>query len=171
MKLTVAKWNQKEDSTYSEDGLIRINTDKPEYGSLMLVAVVTSINNGFINKRNKVGFISGEVTQLEEIITEYNLKEGGDYSELVSPHKIVTLEKVESEVPEDKNGGKSGYKEKINPSTDEILSKDGEPIYWKNVIVEEGVDIENELILHDVGPTVDEAINEFQKEAEKVEKK
>jgi hypothetical protein len=166
MKLTVAKWEEKEGNTLSENGLIRINTDKPEYGSLMLVAVVVTLSGSFANKRNKVGFITGAVTDLEAIIEEYGLKEGSDYSELVSPHRIVTLEKVQSDVPIDKNGGNSGYKEKINPETNETLTKFGEPVFWKTEVVDEGSDIQNEYILHDREPVSDEAIKEFQKEVE-----
>ena len=171
MKLAVAKWEDKDGNTLSENGLIRINTEKPDYGSLMLFAVVTSISNGFVNKRNKVGFVTGTIEDLDAIIEEYGLKEGSDYSELVSPHRIVTLEKIQSEVPVDKNGGNSGYKEKINPETEQILTKYGEPIFWKTEVVDEGSDITNEFIQHDLEPISDEALADFQRENAKEGKK
>jgi len=170
MKLTVAKWEEKEGNTLSENGLIRINEDKPDYGSLMLVAVVVTLSGSFANKRNRVGFITGAITDLEAIIEEYGLKEGSDYSELVGEHRIVVLEKVKSDVPIDKNGGNSGYKEKINPATDEILTKYGEPIYWKTEVVDDGSDIKNDFIQHDLEPVSDESLAEFSKEHEGAEK-
>ena len=60
MKLSVTKWKEKENTEYSEDGLIRMNPNKPEFGSIMLSATVVSIDNNFLNKRNKVGFITGK---------------------------------------------------------------------------------------------------------------
>ena len=83
------------------------------------------------------------------MIEEFELKEGSDYSELVGPHRIVTLELVQSKVPKDKNGGNSGYREKINPSSEEVMTRDGEPIYWKTEVVPEGSDLQDTLITHD----------------------
>lgn len=164
MKCVVTKWNEKEGNELTANGLIRINTNKPEFGSLMLMSVVTSITNGFLNKRNKVGFVVGSIEDLEGVISEYKLKEGTDYSVAVGPHRIVTLEKLESETPENQ-----GYREKINPTTGEVLTKDGETIMWKTEVVPEGSDIVESLIQHDVEsvPAVDPATADFKAEAEK----
>jgi hypothetical protein len=78
------------------------------------------------------------------MIDEYDLKAGVDFSALVSPHRIVVIEKVES-----KRDSEFGYSEKINPSTGEVLTKDGEPIYRKTEVVAEGSDIVDILITHD----------------------
>lgn len=156
MKLTVAKWEQKEGNQLTSNGLIRVNPNKPEYGSLILLHVAMSISNGFANKRTKVGFITGAVDDLKDMITSFGLKEGSDFSEKVAPHKIVTIEKVESEVPENQ-----GFREKINPTTGEVLTKNGESIYWKTEVIAEGLDTHDELIQHDK-ETVDEAVQEFQ---------
>ena len=99
MKLTVTKWKEQEDAELSADGLIRINPNKPKFGSLMLISQVITLSSGFMNKRNKVGFVVGELEDLEGIIAEKGIKEGTDWSVAVGPHRIVTLEKVESEVP------------------------------------------------------------------------
>jgi len=161
MKLTVTKWKEQEDAELSADGLIRINPNKPEFGSIMLIAPVITLSNGFMNKRNKVGFVVGELEDLEGVIAEKGIKEGTDWSVAVGPHRIVTLEKVESDVPLDKNGTKSGYREKINPSTEETLTKYGETIYWKTEVVAEGSDIKDETIQHDLEPATDESREEF----------
>jgi len=158
MILSVTKWKHKPDTEYSEDGLIRLNTAKPEYGSLMLAASVVGIQNGFVNSRKRIGFVSGVVKDLEDMILRYELEENSDFSALVSPHRIVVLEKVESEI-----GEEFGYTEKVNPSTNQILSKEGEPIYRKTEVVEEGSDIVDILISHDRIEASDEASTEFEK--------
>ena len=161
-KLTVAKWEQKEGNQLTSNGLIRINPNKSDYGSLMLLAITMTISSGFVNKRTKVGFITGEVDTLKDMIKAAGLKEGDDFSEKVAPHRIVTLEKVESEVPENQ-----GYREKINPSTGEVLTKNGESIYWKTEVVPEGSDVHDLLIEHD-RDTVDASVQEFQGAAQNV---
>ena len=163
MKCIVTKWNEKEGNTLVANGLIRVNSNKPEFGSLMLMAVVVTLSNGFLNKRNKVGFVVGNIEDLEGVIAEYKLKEGTDYSVAVAPHNIVTLELLESLTPENQ-----GYREKINPTTGEVLTKNGEAIMWKTQVVPEGSDIAETLIQHDVEgvTTVDPATAEFQKAAE-----
>ena len=156
MKLTVAKWEEKAGNQLAANGLIRINPNKPEFGSLMLIAVVASLSNGFMNVRNKVGFIVGRVTDLTALITNFSLKEGDDYSAKVAPHRIVTLEKLESEI-----GDELGYREKINPTTGEVLTKNGESIYWRTQVVPEGSDIIDTFVKHDALVETDAAVSEF----------
>ena len=159
MKVKVTKWNKKDGDTYAANGLIRVNTNKPEYGSLMVMATTIVVTNGFVNSNNKVAFLNGEVTQLETMINEYNLKDGVDFGLAVGPHRIVTLERVESDL-----GEELGYSPKINPTTGEILTKDGETIYRKTELVAEGSDVIETLISHDrEGDTVvDSAKAEFE---------
>ena len=157
MRCIVSKWNEKEGNELALNGLVRINPNKPEFGSLMVINNSMTVNNGFVNNRSKVGFITGEVTILETMIDQFNLKEGTDFSVAVGPHKIVTLEKLESDVPENQ-----GYREKINPSTEEALTKDGESIYWKTEVVSEASDLTDTLIQHDTADAVvDDAVEEF----------
>jgi len=144
MKLIVTKWREKDNTEYSEDGLIRKNTVKPEYGSMMLVANEVVITNGFVNTKKKIGFVSGNYDELVSMIEKHNLVEGSNFSVSVSPHRIVILEKLESEID-----GELGYGEKVNPSTGEVLTKDNEVIYRKTEVVEEGSDIVDILITHD----------------------
>jgi hypothetical protein len=171
MECLVAKWLEKDGAnTLTAKDLIRVNDNKPEFGSLMLVTPnVVTINNGFMNKRNKVGFITGRVEDLKEVIKHHKLKEGTDYSEKFGAHHIVTLELLKSKVPENQ-----GYREKINPTTGEILTKNGEDIYWKTEVVSEGSDVKDALISHDREETtgqIDSATEEFTGEAPKKKKK
>lgn len=156
MKLRVSKWEAKAGNELAANGLIRINPNKPTFGSIMLIAVVASLSNGFMNVKNKVGFIVGEVTALKALIDNFGLKEGDDYSAKVSPSRIVTLEKLESEVPENQ-----GYRQKINPQTGEVLTKNGEAIFWKTEVVAEGSDLQDVYLTHDREPAQDAAVKEF----------
>jgi hypothetical protein len=157
MKLNVTKWKEKPDTEYSEDRLIRKNTLKPEYGSMMLVANEVVITNGFVNTKKKIGFISGNYDELMTMVEKHNLTEGSNFSISVSPHRIVVLEKLESEL-----SGELGYSEKVNPSTGEILTKESEVIYRKTEVVEEGSDIVDILITHDKTAGIqDDAKGEF----------
>lgn len=157
MKLKVTKYKEKVDAEYAADGLIRKNTNKPEYGSLMLTSTVVEITNGYLNSKNRTGFVTAKVEELEAIVSEHKLKEGGDFSALVSPHRIVILEKVASQLTDDD----MGYDEKINPSTGEVLKRNGESIFRKTQVVEEGSDIVDVKITHNTVEVEDPANVEF----------
>ena len=157
MKLRVTRWKEKEGSKLEAEGLIRRNSNKPEYGSLMLTSTSIAVTNGYMNSKTRIGFITAKVEELERVIEDNKLKEGSDFSALVAPHRIVILEKTASEMTDDDQG----YIEKINPSTGEVLTKDGEVIYRKTAVVEEGSDVVDVLITHDKEPAVDEANKEF----------
>ena len=156
MKLKVSKWEEKAGNKLTANGLIRINPNKPEFGSLMLISTIAALSNGFMNVKNRVGFIVGRVADLTNMVKEYGLKESDDFSAKVAPHRIVTLELLESQVQDGK-----GYREKINPTTGEVLTKNGENIYWKTEVVAEGSDIQDSFVSHDT-ELQDEAIREFQ---------
>lgn len=166
MKLSVARWQEKEGNELTANGLIRKNPNKPEFGSIMLISRSASVTNGFVNMRNKVGFLTGEVEVLETLIKNYSLREGSDYSAQVSPHRIVTIEKTADEMTE----ADLGYREKINPSTGEVLTKDGEVIFWKTEVVSEGSNVQDKLIQHDTEPVEDVSQAEFT-QAENLERK
>ena len=116
--------------------------------------------SGFMNKKNLVGFVTAEVSDLEDLIESNGVKAGDNYSEKVGPHRIITQEKVESELTADE---KLSFREKINPSTEEILTKDGEPIYRRTLVVAEGSDLVDTMITHDTENS-DEGVTEAQKE-------
>lgn len=161
MKIRVAKWNQKEGNTLVAGDLVRVNDNKPEYGSMMVVSETREFSpGGFTNKRTKVAFIAGRVEDLEDMIQFDHLREGSDFNKIYGEHKIVTVEKLESEV-----GERDGFQEKINPSTGEVLTKDGEAIMRRTYLVPETSELQDTLIEHDreeVDAEPDPAIAEFQ---------
>jgi hypothetical protein len=140
-KCIISTWEEKEGNHLTADNLIRINPNKPRYGSLKLVAEDFMLNGGFLGKRKRIGFVVSEVSMLMTIIKHFNLVEGMDFSESVAPHRIVVIEKLECDTPENK-----GFKEKINPSTREFLLRDEEQIMWKTEVVPESSNIQDILI-------------------------
>jgi hypothetical protein len=163
MKLSIAKWKAKAGNELTANGLIRVNPNKPEYGSLMLITVVSELSNSYLNTKNKVGFIVGRIADLESMIKAYDLKEGDDFSKKVAPHRIVTLEKLESDLEDTR-----GWKKKMNPSTGEILTKNDETIMWRTEVVPEGSDVYDAYIKHDTVAVEDEAVKEFSGAAEAI---
>lgn len=134
-KCLISAWTEKEGVDLSADKLIRINPAKPEFGSMMLVSpTVVIAPGGFLNKRNITGFIAGSVEDLKAVVDEYKLKAGMDYSKTFGEHKIITVEKLQSECRED---GKDGFKAKINPTTEEELTCEGEPIMRRTYVVQD----------------------------------
>jgi hypothetical protein len=129
--LNIVHWIPKEGDKYVADQMIRLSSGNPEFGSIMLLQVVPVIRNGFLNMRNRIGFITGDVKELTKFLAENNLKYGDNFNSVVEvPHKIISIEKLESEV-----GEKDGYRNKINPSTKEELTFEGEQIVWRTKVV------------------------------------
>lgn len=131
----VAKFVAKEGENYLQNGIIRVNPNKPKYGSIMVVEEKTVLTAGFLNKKTRVGFITGKLSDLESL----GYKEGQTV-----PYKILVSELLESEVPEN-----SGYRNKINPQTDEILGKGDDYIMWKTVVVDENSTETDHFVAHD----------------------
>lgn len=140
-KCIISTWEEKEGNELVANNLIRLNPRKPQYGSMKLIATDFVLMNGFMGKRKRIGFVVSEASMLKTIIKHFNLEEGMDFSKAVAPHRIVVIEKLESEAPENK-----GFNEKINPSTNEYLLRDGEKIMWKTEVVPEGMDVQDTLI-------------------------
>lgn len=144
--LRVGQWQVKDTNVLAGNGLIRINPNKPGFGSIMLVEDVVDVSGGgFARKRNKTGFITGTITDLEAIIHQYGLKVNDNFNEKVGKEfKIVTHEMLENQAPE----GRS-FKAKINPRTGEALVSQGQKIFWRRFVVEANSPETDILIQHD----------------------
>jgi len=167
MKLRVAKWDTtKEGNETTPDGLIRVNPNKPDFGSIMLINTGITLTGGFANKRTKVGFVVGSVEDLQDMIKEYTLKDGVDFSVASGvDHKIVTTELVESAVPENR-----GYSPKINPETKEELFHGEERIFRRTDVVLSS-DLQTDVLLqHNTDEVGDASKQEFVGSLEKKSK-
>lgn len=125
--LKIMKYDQKEGQVYSENGLIHINSSKPEFGSIMVKSTPTFRKGsvGAFGLETRTAFYVDRVKNLQML----DLKEGMAFDEVVGESlKIIRLEQT---TPAD------GFRELINPTTGEVvIAKDGTPVYWCTKIVE-----------------------------------
>lgn len=149
MKLIVTAFEPKEGKNYDMNNLLMLSSNDPEYASFMLVNTTVSIVNGFLSPKKKIGFVTGETEVLKQLLSDANVKAGTDYSSIIGDHKIITVEKLASEVEDNQ-----GFRPKINPETKKELTKDGEVIVWKTLVVPSGSDQSDEYITHDKAEVV-----------------
>lgn len=95
--------------------VITVNVNKPEYGTIRLDQKTVSMENGFLNKTNRTVFIGGTV----EDLTSMNYKD-----QQVIAGKIIRKESFTPFF--------EGQSPKINPSTQEIITKDDKPVYMQD---------------------------------------
>lgn len=118
-----------------KSGVIAVNPNNPEFGSIMLSQTGFALNlQGFLNRERRVVFVPGRVEDLEAFVAEKHLTPGCDYSlKLGVPMKIAAKEQT---TPFYDN-----QPIKINPrSGEQIFTADGEPIYRKVFLVEESAE-------------------------------
>lgn len=144
MKLIVTAFEPKKDKSYDMDNLLMLSTNDPEYASFMLVNTTTSIVNGLLSPKKKIGFVTGKTKVLKQLFNDADVKAGTDYSSIIGDHKIITIEKLASEVEDNQ-----GFRPKINPETKKELTKNGETIVWKTLVVSSASDQNDEYITHD----------------------
>jgi hypothetical protein len=120
-KLTVIRFKPAVEGQQGE--LIKKSTTKPEWGSMLVMETILTINNGIINPRKRVAAIRAKLVELDAL----NLKEGDDFNKKLAElggkeHRIVYTEATAPQY--------EGQKAKVNPKTSEVI-KDihGAPIY------------------------------------------
>lgn len=150
-------WEEKENNVLLANGLIR-QSENDEFGSMMLKSSVLERNDrGFMRDAIRVAFIQGEITFLEELIEKYKIVDGTDHNKLWGDHKIVVLEKLESDFTEAEIEASEdyesidGYSVKMTSGEDdgEELSKDGVRIFRKTVLSHVSEEMNDVLVKHD----------------------
>ena len=109
------------------NGVIGVNPNKPEYGSIQLATTVFDTSSGFLAKRRTVHFLSGNVSELEELVQAFGLSVGDDYSKKVAPSRIIIKEATEPFF--------DGQAAKINPSNGETVTHLGSDVYRETVLI------------------------------------
>lgn len=118
---------EKSNSVSTEaNGLIGINPNKPEYGSIQMATTTRSFG-GFMNKSRTVHFLSGKIEELVELVADFDLKVGDDFSKKVQPSRLI--------IKESTTPFYEGQTAKINPSTSEVVTYQGEDIYRETALV------------------------------------
>ena len=112
--------------TTEANGLIGVNPNKPEYGSIQM-ATTTFDFSGFAAPKRTVHFMSGRVEDLKTIISTFDLAVGDNFSEKVQPSRLI--------VKESTTPFYDGQQAKINPSTGEEITYRGESVYRETDVV------------------------------------
>ena len=129
MKVTISKpENYTSSRPHEKYPIITINGNNPEWGFIMLRSTFMSITpNGFRNEEKRVGRYMARIEDLVKDVENFNLKEGDDFGRKVFPVKLVVKEQTEPFY--------EGQEPKINPSTDEVITHNGQEIY-RNTFVQ-----------------------------------
>ena len=105
------------------DSIIMKSTTNPDNASIMLRSEILNANDqGFLQKEVRVGLFKGKTSDLELL----GLKEGQDFSTVI-PVKLVVKESFEPFYP--------GQEAKINPTTKEVVTSAGAPVYRQTIVV------------------------------------
>lgn len=118
-------------------GVIVVNENKPEFGSIMFSEETLDLSGGFTNVKTKIHFQGGKLEDLEKQVDLMNLKPDGE----VKGFKILVEETLEPSF--------EGQQVKINPSTQEELTKDGKNIYINTQLISENDERRDVYIIHD----------------------
>lgn len=116
MTVKVSKVSEKIDANRVVNGVIVLGEKNPEYGSIMFEETSFTNTGGFLNKQKRVAFLRSDVETLKEYVSSMGLKTGS-----IVPGKIVVLETTEPSY--------EGQSPKINPTSGEIITHKGNPIY------------------------------------------
>jgi hypothetical protein len=107
------------------------NPDKPDYGSIRVDQVITTMENGFLNRSKRVAFIGGKLEDLKEL---------GYKAGQVLPGKNV--------IKESTTPFYDRQQPKINPKTGEVVTINGQEIYRQTVYTADA-HAQDELVQHD----------------------
>jgi hypothetical protein len=107
------------------------NPNKPEYGSIRVDQIITTMENGFLNRSKRVAFIGGKLEDLKEL---------GYKANQVLPGKLV--------VKESTTPFYAGQSPKINPETGEVMLSNGQEIYRQTVYTSD-INAQDNLVQHD----------------------
>lgn len=107
--------------THPETGVvITPNPNKPDFGTIRLDQEVVTVRNNFINKSKRSVFVAGNI----EVLKSLDYKAG----QLI-PGKIIMEESFEPFY--------DGQSPKINPTTKDVITKEGKPVYFQYILTED----------------------------------
>lgn len=109
------------------NGVIGVNPNKPDFGSIMLRTTSWNNSDGFLNKTSKVHFLAGKVEDLQELCSEFSLAVGSDYSVAIAPSRLVIEESTTPYF--------EGQQAKVNPETGEEITYNGMPVYRQVALI------------------------------------
>jgi hypothetical protein len=148
-KIIIEAHNEGQETT--ANGIVSINPNKKEFGSIRLATTSYDMSSGFLNKQRRVHYLAGKVDELEGLVDAYDLKIGGDYSAKF-PSRII--------VEESATPFYEGQSAKINPSTGEVVMVNGSEVYRQTRLVPAGSADQDSLVKEGQATTVAELTSE-----------
>ena len=132
---------------------IILTSKNPEYSSILVGCDTLGISNGFLTRDKRRAFYTGKTTDVEDLIKEFNLKEGSDFP---VEGKIIILESTSPFY--------EGQEPKKNPSNGEEITFEGALIYRQQVLVDIN-DPKDDVKLESDSSKVNSKINEVATQA------
>lgn len=122
--------------------IITISGKNKEFGSIMLrqEKLVLSPGSNIANIQARVAHFAGTLENLESIVENFNLKEGDNFNKIM-PVDLVVEEQTEPFY--------DGQDPKINPSTGEIVTHNGQEVYRSTFIAQKGEERTDQLLRTD----------------------
>lgn len=108
--------------------VITKSTSKPDFGTIRVDSETKSFENGFINVSKRTAFLRGRLVDLESL----GLTAGSKL-----PGQIVRQESFNPFFTAGENGALETQKPKSNPTTKEIVLKDGKAVYMQQVFTQD----------------------------------
>ena len=106
--------------------VVMVSANNPDAASVMLVTETMTVNDqGFLQTEKRVGMFKGETAKIKAL----GLKAGDNFSEKVTPVKLVVKESHEPFYPR--------QQPKINPQTKQVITSAGAPVYRQTLVVSE----------------------------------
>jgi len=123
-KIIIEAHNEGQETT--ANGIVSINPNKKEFGSIRLATTSYDMSTGFLNKQRRVHYLAGKVEELEGLAYAFEFKIGDDYSAKF-PSRII--------VEESTTPFYEGQSPKINPSSGEVVTVNGSEVYRQTRLV------------------------------------
>ena len=127
----------------------------PEFSTLLIGCDTREVNNNFLSLVKRRGFFIGKTSDIEDMIKEYDLKEG---SEFPLDCKIIIQEQTTPFY--------EGQQPKVNPVTGEVITSNGEVVYRQSTVVD-AKDNRDDIKLPSDSTSVNNSIKEASLAAEK----
>lgn len=108
--------------------ILMVSQNNAEQAAIMLRQDTIGVNSqGFLTEEKRVAWFKGETVKLQKLINTLNLKEGDNFSEKVTPVKLVIKESTTQFY--------NGQNPKVNPKSGDIITSNGVPVYRQTFVM------------------------------------
>lgn len=108
--------------------ILMVSQNNAEQAAIMLRQDTIGVNSqGFLTEEKRVAWFKGETVKLQKLINTLGLKEGDNFSEKVTPVKLVIKESTTQFY--------NGQNPKVNPKSGEVITSNGVPVYRQTFVM------------------------------------